>query len=254
MTPTTQAVILLSRGGYSYAPQTQLNKLVAALQAARSDVVVVGAMVEKGQPSLLEALQQCAEAGVRHITVLPIFLPGDDNLQRWLARVIKRWHRQWRGVPIETCLADSLGNHPALQSSVVEATQYLRPYIRNVDQEPPNNWQTDPASWSHIPDHKYHILFCQGPRCTALGAGELATHLRDRLKAHKLTHDDRVLVVQSSCLYPCNLGAMMVVYPEGVWYGNLTKETITRIVQEHFIAGQVVAEHVQRTNTGATDE
>ncbi|MDJ0755992.1 MAG: hypothetical protein QNJ45_20865 [Ardenticatenaceae bacterium] len=52
MTHTTQAVILLSRGGYSHAPQKRLNKLVASLQAARSDIFVLGAMVEKGQPTL----------------------------------------------------------------------------------------------------------------------------------------------------------------------------------------------------------
>ena len=34
MTQTTQAVILLSRGGYSHAPQKQLNKVIASLQAA----------------------------------------------------------------------------------------------------------------------------------------------------------------------------------------------------------------------------
>ena len=76
----TQAIILLSRGGYSHAPQKQLDKLVASLQAARSEIFVLGAIVEKGQSSLPNALQQCAEAGVRHITVLPVFLPGDDNL------------------------------------------------------------------------------------------------------------------------------------------------------------------------------
>ena len=75
MAQTAQAVILLSRGGYSRAPQEQINKVVASLHAARLDALVLGAMVEKGEPSLPSALQKCAEAGVRHITVLPIFSP-----------------------------------------------------------------------------------------------------------------------------------------------------------------------------------
>ncbi|MEM7030856.1 MAG: CbiX/SirB N-terminal domain-containing protein [Chloroflexota bacterium] len=116
-----QPTILLSRDGYSHAPQKQLNKLVASLQAAQSDIFVLGAMVEKGQSSLPESLQQCAETGVRHITVLPVFLPGDDNLQRWLAKVIRRWRSQCSGEAVEICLANSLGNHPALQTAVVEA-------------------------------------------------------------------------------------------------------------------------------------
>ena len=35
MAQTVQAVILLSRGGYSRAPQEQINKVVASLHAAR---------------------------------------------------------------------------------------------------------------------------------------------------------------------------------------------------------------------------
>ena len=52
MAQTAQAVILLSRGGYSRAPQEQINKVVASLHAARLDALVLGVMVEKGEPSL----------------------------------------------------------------------------------------------------------------------------------------------------------------------------------------------------------
>ena len=45
MSPTAQAIILLSRGGYSHAPQKQLSHLVASLQSARADTLVLGAMV-----------------------------------------------------------------------------------------------------------------------------------------------------------------------------------------------------------------
>ena len=251
MTQTTQAVILLSRGGYSHAPQKQLNKVVASLQAARSDIFVLGAMVEKGEPSLPGALQQCAEAGVRHITVLPIFFPGDDNLQRWLAKVMKRWHSQWHANGVTICLAEPISEHEAMGTAVVQALQTPSVYIRNVGETPPENWATDPAGWSKLPGHSHHVIFCRGPRCTAAGADQLSTHLRERLKAYKLTDDDRVLVAQSGCLYPCNHGPLMAVYPAGVWYGDLTEVAIDRIVQEHFVEGQVVEEYVRFTSFNA---
>ena len=69
----------------------------------------------------------------------------------------------------------------------------------------------------------------------------MAAHLRS--KAQKLTRDDRVLVAQTGCLYPCNLGPMMVVYPDGVWYGGLTADAIDQIVEEHFVGGQPVKEY-----------
>lgn len=244
MSHPQQAVILLSRGGYSQAPRRQLDNLVATVQAASPESLVRAAVVDKGSPSLPDTLQQCAESGVRRIIVQPVFLPADDNLQRWLAKVIVRWHSRWQGTMVEICLANSLGDHPALQTAVAEAVQKVSPYIRDVVQTPPDNWQTDPAGWSNIPHHAHHLFFCQGPRCTALGSGELVAHLQNRLKAHKLTRDDRVLVAQSGCLYPCNLGPMMVVYPEGVWYGGLTRDALDQIVAEHLVNGQPVERYI----------
>lgn len=245
MAQTVQAVILLSRGGYSRAPQEQINKVVASLHAARLDALVLGAMVEKGEPSLPSALQKCAEAGVRHITVLPIFFPGDDNLQRWLAKVIKRWHSQWRADDVKICLAESIGEHEAMGTAILQALQTPRVYIHNVGETPPGNWGSDPDGWSKLPEHSHHIIFCRGPRCTAAGADRLSACLRERLNAHNLTDDKRALVAQSGCLYPCNHGPLMVVYPDGVWYGGLTEVAIDRIVQEHLVGKQVVEEHVR---------
>lgn len=239
-----KAIILLSRGGYSQAPSRQLRTLTATVQLAYPDRLVIGAMVDKGSPSLPQALQQCAEAGATKILIQPIFMPGDDNLERWLGKVVMRWHSQWSGEAVELCLAESLGDQAAFQDGVVEAIRAVQPEIQNVLATPPKNWQTDPAGWSKIPNYAYHVLLCQGPRCTALGAGRLPRCLSEQLKQNKLTAPNRVLVVQTGCLYPCNLGPMMVVYPDGVWYGHLTPHAIDQIVTTHFAKGDPVAEYV----------
>jgi (2Fe-2S) ferredoxin len=248
----TDAIILLGRGGYSRGPQEQMTNLVNAIQEALPQTRVVGAFVDQSEPSLPAALQEHAVAGGRQILVQPLFLPADHNLQRWLAKVIMRWYSQWQGENVAICLAESLGDQPALRKAVVEAVQQVRPYTRNIPETPPLNWEENPAGWSHLPDHAHHVFFCRGPRCTALGADQLATCLRNQLKAYKLTGDDRVLVAQSGCLCPCNHGPLMVVYPDGVWYGDLTEEAIDHIVQEHFVEGQVVNEYVRFTTFNPT--
>lgn len=91
---TFDAIILLSRGSYGRAPQEQLNAMVAAVRQVSAQAVVLGAMVDQGDVSLPTALQQAASAGARQILVQPVFIPADRNLQRWLAKVIVRWHRQ----------------------------------------------------------------------------------------------------------------------------------------------------------------
>jgi (2Fe-2S) ferredoxin len=39
---------------------------------------------------------------------------------------------------------------------------------------------------------------------------------------------------------------MMIVYPEGVWYGALDERAVDRIVEEHLVGGDVVEEHVRK--------
>jgi len=245
------AVILLGRGGYSRGPQEQLTAQVQSLQNARPAIQVAGAFMDQDEPSLPTALQSCAAAGARQITVLPVFLPADHNLQRWLSKVIMRWHTAWTGeggAPVTVCLAESLGDHAALHHAVLAAVEQVQPYLRDVAATPPENWENDPAGWSKLPPHTHHVFFCRGPRCTAAGADRLSTYLRDALKAHKLTGDDRVLVAQSGCLYPCNHGPLMVVYPEGVWYGALDEAALDQIVEAHFVEGRVVEENVRFSN------
>ncbi len=240
----TDAIILLGRGGYSRGPQEQLAAQTQTLQEALPQTTIIGAFVDQESPSLPTALQACAKEGARTILVQPVFLPTDHNLQRWLSKVIMRWHEQWQGEAVSICLAESLGDHPALRAALLAAVQQAQPYIRDVAKTPPDSWESDPAGWSKLPAHSRHVFFCRGPRCTAAAADRLSTYLRDSLKAHKLGSNDRVLVAQSGCLYPCNHGPLMVVYPEGVWYANLTEERIDRIVQEHFVDGHVVEEYV----------
>jgi (2Fe-2S) ferredoxin len=235
------AIILLGRGGYSQAPSEQMAHWVGAIQADQPDMIVMGAFVDQGEPGLPTALQSCAAAGASHIHVQPVYLPADRNLERWFTKLIMRWHNQWRAQPVDVTVGESLGDRATIINLM--CTLADQPGTNSpVNHNPPADWAHDPAGWSEIPDHRHHVLLCRGPRCTALGAGQLADVLRNQIKAQKLLHNDRVLVAQTGCLYPCNLGPVMVVYPEGVWYGTLDNNTVEQIVQEHFVAGQVVAD------------
>ena len=49
-----------------------------------------------------------------------------------------------------------------------------------------------------------------------------------------------VRINAAQCLDRCELGPVLVIYPEGVWYTYKTKEDVDDILQSHLIGGEIV--------------
>jgi len=251
-------VVLVGRGSlYSGQPGEELAALTTSLRSARRDALVVGALLEQGENSLPAALDTCAEAGVLSVAVIPVFIPVETATRNWLQFVARRWLRQ-SGSPLQITFAGALTGHPATTEAVNDLVTRAFDSGKTLSPQNPAVDHTDP-DWSVIPPHSYHVLFCQGPRCTAAGAGELGAYLRKRLEDEGLDEGpDYVLAARTGCLYPCNLGPVMVVYPEGTWYCGLDEEAVDRIIQEHFVGGKTVDAYAykpapeRQTLSGAT--
>jgi (2Fe-2S) ferredoxin len=50
----------------------------------------------------------------------------------------------------------------------------------------------------------------------------------------------KVMINNTGCFGICDKGPIAVVYPEGVWYGNITEEDVARIAEEHLEGGRIV--------------
>ncbi|MGH2351019.1 MAG: (2Fe-2S) ferredoxin domain-containing protein [Chloroflexota bacterium] len=239
-----EAVVLLGKGGYGTTPQEELDRMAAAVRASGRYAPVETAFVDQGTPALPQALQRCVDGGARRILVAPVFVPMDRSLRIWLPHVLRRWLRRRRVSEVELVLAKPLGDRPSLGAAVLE-TLAAADGARGLSQGVPGDYGN--PGWSVIPPYRYQAFFCTGPRCTTRGAGDLQQQLRDRLMERGLASGaDKVHVIRTGCLYPCNLGPAMVVYPEGVWYCALTPRAIDRIVSEHFADGQVVQAYTRR--------
>jgi len=116
-----------------------------------------------------------------------------------------------------------------------------------------------------IPVARRHILLCadqSNPKCASREAtSELWRHLKTRLKEAQVTSappkwqgdmesnpdplkpaGGSVLRSKVDCLRICEQGAVAVVYPDGTWYGGLDIKKLDRVIDEHLIGGEPVAE------------
>lgn len=91
-----------------------------------------------------------------------------------------------------------------------------------------------------------HVFVCSQNRppnhprgaCSHKGANEVLQAFWQQLQQRNAY--DRIAVSFSGCLGPCNQGANVVVYPEGVLYGKVTKEDVAEIFEKHLLGDEPV--------------
>ncbi len=86
--------------------------------------------------------------------------------------------------------------------------------------------------------YRAHVLVCKGTGCTASGAGSVYDALKRELDRRGL--DKEVMLVETGCHGMCEMGPIVVVYPEGSFYCRVTPEDVPELVEEHLYKGRVL--------------
>jgi (2Fe-2S) ferredoxin/predicted O-methyltransferase YrrM len=91
---------------------------------------------------------------------------------------------------------------------------------------------------------RYHLFVCDQrkaegvPCCSARGSAKVIEALRKEVVAQGLSDDVQITTCGSIGL--CERGPNIIVYPEGIWYSNLTPQDVPEIVRSHLGESRVV--------------
>ena len=92
----------------------------------------------------------------------------------------------------------------------------------------------------------HHIFICCNRRtpghprgCCDPGGGEqLRSAFKSEVKRRGL--NPLVRANKAGCLDQCELGPTVVIYPQGIWYGNVQLADVSRIIDETIVGGKVL--------------
>ncbi|HOD17727.1 MAG TPA: NADH-quinone oxidoreductase subunit NuoF [Candidatus Cloacimonadota bacterium] len=82
------------------------------------------------------------------------------------------------------------------------------------------------------------LLICCGSGCVSAGALKIKEKISQTLEEKGLANE--INIIETGCMGPCDLGPVMIVYPEGVFYQKVTVNDVPELVEEHFIKGRPV--------------
>lgn len=207
------------------------GRLLAALHRAGRSVLagpVTALRLEGPGPGLAAALRQARDGGARRVRVQPVGFPIAANILAWLPGAVAHFAATEAG-DMAVHLADppepeevAMALAPLLAGCRSRDARMLRPALGK-------------PGWQYLPDFDTHILVCTGPRCAFLGAGTLQARLKTRLAETGLA--GRCLVTATGCLFPCNQGPVLAVYPRGLWFRVPDEAALDRILSDVVAAG-----------------
>jgi (2Fe-2S) ferredoxin len=94
-----------------------------------------------------------------------------------------------------------------------------------------------------------HVFVCTGKSCSAVGSAEVKAEfvrileekgLRQGKESKGRNPLGEVVLTDCSSVGFCSIGVAVIVYPEGIWYGQVTVDDVQEIIERHIENGEVV--------------
>ena len=112
-----------------------------------------------------------------------------------------------------------------------------------------------------MPKFSHHIFICCNQRspdhrrgcCDCDGSGALRDAFKQTVTARGLK--STVRANKAGCLDQCELGPVVVIYPQEIWYGGVKPEDVPRIIETTIEQGEIledllIPDHLLNTKGG----
>ena len=96
---------------------------------------------------------------------------------------------------------------------------------------------------------KRQVFVCNGKSCLAVGAAEVKAEFEKQLEAKNIRYgkaskgrnpNGEIVLTDCGSVGLCSIGTAVLVYPEGVWYGQVRASDVGEIIEEHLEKGKIV--------------
>ncbi len=86
--------------------------------------------------------------------------------------------------------------------------------------------------------YRAHVLVCAGAGCISSGALDVSAAIKEQIARHNLNNE--IMVVETGCVGCCDLGPVVMIYPDGIFYQHVKVTDAAKIVEEHLLKGRIV--------------
>ncbi|PZD95117.1 (2Fe-2S) ferredoxin domain-containing protein [Paenibacillus sambharensis] len=96
------------------------------------------------------------------------------------------------------------------------------------------------ATWN-LEETSCHLLICNGGSCMKRLGEEVTQAIREEISA--LNADRLIHTTRTRCNGRCADACVVIAYPEGVWYRDITPDSGRELVRRH-LAGERLESHI----------
>jgi (2Fe-2S) ferredoxin len=96
---------------------------------------------------------------------------------------------------------------------------------------------------------RHHVFVCNGKSCMPVGSAEVKKAFEEYLESRNLRYgkeskgrnpNGEIMLTDCGSVGFCSIGVAVLVYPEGIWYGQVTADDVPEIIEKHLLGGEVV--------------